>query len=228
MKNFIFCIILLLLAFPCLSQNDSTKLVAYDTDFQFTDGIYLNFEQVKNNKPLPKARIIASVDFNAPDFYDVLLSKNDFSYYDDVSMKQTMAVKQIWGYAKNGNLFIRMYDSFNKVTYIGNICHFLATISYNYQPVYDPYYYNPYYYYSGSGSSGSVTKTELRQFIFDFNTGKILDYNEKNIEILLMSDPQLYDEYKGLRKKKKQQLMFYYLRKFNERNPLMIPVYTNE
>lgn len=219
--------ILVFCALCCFSQSDSVQMVVYDTDFQFTEGIYLTFDQVKKNNPLLKARIIATEDYNKPDFFEILLSKDEFSYYDGLSMKQTVKVKQIWGFAKNGNLYVRMNETFNKVTYIGSICHFLATVYYTYQQVYDPYYYNPYYYYSGRGSS-SVSKSELKQFIFDFNTGKIYDYEVKNVGALLIADPVLYDEYMALSRKKKQQLMFYYLRKYNERNPLKIPVYLRD
>jgi hypothetical protein len=227
MKPYCLLVLLFFLNLSGWSQTDSANLVEYDTDFMFTDGVYLSYEQVKKNKPLPKARIIANIDYSDPDFFDNLLSKGEFSFYDDLSVKQTVMVKRIWGFAKNGNLYIRMDESFNKVTYVGNICHFLATIRYTYQPMYDPYYYNPYYYYSGWNTM-SVSKEELRQFIFDFGTGKIYDYEEKNIEILLMRDSVLHDEYMTLKKKKKQQLMFYYIRKFNERNPLKIPVYSDD
>jgi hypothetical protein len=38
-----------------------------------------------------------------------------------------------------------------------------------------------------------------------------------------MKDPELHDEFAQLSKKKRRQLKFMYLRKFNERNPLYIP-----
>jgi hypothetical protein len=44
------------------------------------------------------------------------------------------------------------------------------------------------------------------------------------MEVLLMKDPELHDEYVQLSNKKKKQLKFLYLRKFNEENPLYIPV----
>jgi hypothetical protein len=39
-----------------------------------------------------------------------------------------------------------------------------------------------------------------------------------------MEDPELYDEFNALRKKKKNQMKFLYLRKFNEKHPLYIPI----
>jgi hypothetical protein len=224
MKTFGLIFFCFLTSFSLKSQTDSAKLIEYDSDFQFSDGVFLSFDQVKNNKAIAKSRIISAIAFDNPDFYEIVLSNSEISFFDELGIKQTISVDKIWGYSKNGNLYVRMNDMYNRITYMGSICHFLATITVNYQPVYDPYYYNPYYY-SGSNNAATVAKTEVRQFIMDFSTGKILDFDEKNIEVLIMGDHQLYDEYMGLKKRKKQQLKFYYIRKYNERNPLKVPIY---
>jgi hypothetical protein len=39
-----------------------------------------------------------------------------------------------------------------------------------------------------------------------------------------MSDPDLHEEFMRLPNKKKKDLMFVYIRKFNEKNPLYLPV----
>jgi hypothetical protein len=39
-----------------------------------------------------------------------------------------------------------------------------------------------------------------------------------------MKDNQLYEEYVQLPRKKKRDLIFVYIRKYNEKNPLFIPV----
>jgi hypothetical protein len=70
----------------------------------------------------------------------------------------------------------------------------------------------------------STRSTEMKQFLLDFNTGKVHDYDLTAVEVLLMNDPELHDEYMELRKRKKKQLKFYYIRKFNEQNPLYLPV----
>ena len=69
----------------------------------------------------------------------------------------------------------------------------------------------------------SYSSTEMRQFIIDFETGKILEYTVESVEVLIMKDTELYDEFMSLRKKKKKQLKFLYIRKYNERNPLYLP-----
>jgi hypothetical protein len=213
----------LILPVAVFSQNDSVKKVMYNSDFKFKEGIYLTFEQVKNNLPLLNTRIITSIEANDEHFFEAVLSQKEFSYYDNLGMKRTVQVKSLWGYSRNGVIYIRMNDTYSRISYMGSICHFIANIT-TYQPnYYDPYYYNPNYYYRNLNSSSQTASTEMKQFIMDFETGKILDYNEESLEVLLMRDPQLHDEFAALSKKKKQQTKFLYIRKFNERNPLMIP-----
>jgi hypothetical protein len=63
----------------------------------------------------------------------------------------------------------------------------------------------------------------MKQYLLDFKTGNILDYSEESVELLLMADPVLHDEFASLSKKKQKQLKFLYIRKFNEKNPLYFP-----
>jgi hypothetical protein len=225
----------------CLfAQTDSSvNKIRYSPNFKFRDGIYLNFDQVKNNRPIPKSRVLTSVDYNSNTFFDQLTEGNTFTYFDDLGNSQEVAIKNIWGYCKNGILYIGIGGGFNRITIVGNICHFVANItSYSGYNGYSPYGYGGYPYgYGGYGGypgyspygygypygSPNYRTTELRQFLLDFNTGKVMEYDNKNVEMLLMNDPELHDQYAGLRKKKKQQLRFMYIRQFNEKHPLFIP-----
>jgi hypothetical protein len=205
--------------------SDSVKreLTKYSPDFKFKEGLYVNFDQVKNNNPIPKYKIISSVDYNNPQFFEAISTESSVSYYDDLGIRQDVTLKSIWGYSKNGMLFVRMGDAFNKINIIGSICHYAANITVQNPRSYDPYYYNPYYSSRYYGASPSYSTTEMRQFIMDFETGKIYDYEVDKLEVLLMKDPELHDEYMGFSKKKREQFKFLYIRKFNERNPLMVP-----
>ena len=44
---------------------------------------------------------------------------------------------------------------------------------------------------------------ELKQFIIDMETGNILEYSVKNVESILKREPQIYDEFSKLRKRKR-------------------------
>jgi hypothetical protein len=69
----------------------------------------------------------------------------------------------------------------------------------------------------------TVSRNELIQYTIEFETGKVIEYDLKNVELLLMKDPELYDEFMQLSRKKKKQMMFLYLRKYNEKHPLYLP-----
>ena len=97
-----FLITLILSVVPVLSVfgQDSirTEMVKYTPDFRFKDGIYLNFEQVKNNSPIPKAKLLTSVDYNDREFFKKLLEMDKIYFYDDMGVRQEVAKSNIWGY----------------------------------------------------------------------------------------------------------------------------------
>lgn len=236
------------LAFLQLNAQENEGMVKYTPDFRFTDGIFLNFDQVKANSPIPKAKILTSTDYNDKDFFKNLMSGEKIYFYDGMGIRQEVEKNSIWGYSRNGVLYVQIQGNFNRITFIGNICHFVADVTsydsryYNspygyydpyYSPYYSPYYY-PYYgnygsYYSPYGSYYSPNRqntgrNELKQYLIDFDSGKVLEYDVENTELLLMRDPELHEEYMRLPNKKKKDLMFVYIRKFNEKNPLYLPV----
>lgn len=232
---------LVVLVHPLISiyGQDKEGMVKYTPDFRFKDGIYINFDQVKLNKPIPKAKLLTSVDYNDREFFKKIMSSDKIYFYDDLGVRQDLAISNIWGYARNGVLYIQIQENFNRITFVGSICHFVADVtSYDprysnspygyYDPYYSPYGYNSYYSpYSSYGSpyrQSNTSRSELKQYLIDFESGKLLEFDIDNTELLLMKDNALYEEYVQLSHKKKKQLMFVYIRKFNEKNPLYLPV----
>jgi hypothetical protein len=217
---------LILLPLISSAQLDTSKLVRYTPDFSFNDGIFLNFNQVRNNAPIPKSRLITDVDYYDKDYFLEVLSSKYIYFYDYYGNRQQVKSDDIWGFSRNGVLYILIDNDFFRITIVGRICHFVATTTTYENRYYDPYYSNPYYYdsYYRYGGYPSTYKTnEMRQYLLDFDTGQIYNYETKNLEVLLMKDPELHDEYVQLKNKKRKQLKFMYLRKFNERNPLYLP-----
>jgi hypothetical protein len=221
-----------------MSGQDKEGMVKYTPDFRFNDGIYINFDQVKMNTPIPKAKLLTSVDYNDREFFKKILEGEKIYFYDNMGIRQEILKSSIWGYSRNGVLYVQVQDNFNRITFVGSICHFVADITtYDsryygspygyYDPYYSPYgysnYYNPYNpYYSPYRSN--LSRSELKQYLIDFESGKVLEFDVDNTELLLMKDNKLYEEYVQLSRRKKKDLMFVYIRKFNENNPLFIPV----
>jgi hypothetical protein len=206
-----------------ISAQVTGDMIKYSPDFSFSEGFYINFEQVRNNVPVPAARVVTEEDHTNPDFFNKVLDGKKFAFFDPQGVRREVDVNQMWGFSRNGVIYIRVGEVFNRITFIGNICHFVATVTTYNSRYYDPYYYNPYSPYRYMYSPSNYSSSEMRQYIMDFETGKVLEYNERNLEVLLMKDPELHDEYTALRKKKQKQLKFMYIRKFNERNPLYLP-----
>ncbi|TSA36517.1 MAG: hypothetical protein D4R64_07835 [Porphyromonadaceae bacterium] len=210
------------------AQNDSVKRVKYTPEFQFSPGLYLDFNQVRENNPIPSVRIIsndAPLDFN---FYRNLVKNKKIGYFDEFGAQQEISTANIWGYCQDGKIYIQYNGEFNRVPIIGRVCHFIADVTVidtHYDPYYsdyyNPYYYNPYY----SRSYNRTTKTrEMRQYLLDFETGKVLNFDRESVQVMLMQDPILYDEFMKVKKRQQNDLLFFFLRKLNEKYPVMIPV----
>jgi hypothetical protein len=202
-------------------------MVKYTPGFRFHDGIYANFDMVRDNNPIPAARISTDVDIHDRDFYDKITSADEIIIYDDNGVKKVMETGKIWGYGRNGVLYINVGEAFHRISFVGSISHFVATVT-TYNPnYYDPYYSSPYYYPYGynryTTPTSSYSSTELRQYLLDFDTGEVMEYNTQSVEVLLMKDPELSDEFHALRNRKKKQMKFVFIRRYNEKHPLYFP-----
>lgn len=70
---FITAVIITVGGYP-LAFGQGEGMVKYTPDFRFNDGIYLNFDQVKMNSPIPKAKILTSTDYNDKEFFKKLFA----------------------------------------------------------------------------------------------------------------------------------------------------------
>ena len=220
--------LLMLTPFLDAQEGEERDMVKYSHDFEFRDGIFANFEMVKANDPIPPARIVTDVDMFDRAFYDKVTSAKEIVIYDENGVKKEMKTNHIWGYGRNGILYIHVGSAFHRISFVGSISHFVASVT-TYNPnYYDPYYYNPYYsnsyaYNRYSMPQSSYGSTELRQYLLDFQTGEVMDYDTESVGVLLMKDPELADEYQALRNRKKKQMKFVFIRRYNENHPLYFP-----
>ncbi|MCF8371272.1 MAG: hypothetical protein K9H64_06605 [Bacteroidales bacterium] len=225
MKDYIILILFVLTNLLSNAQSDSIRRVKYTPDFQFTEGVYLSFEQVRNNNPIPKSRIVSNQDIDDIQFFDKLFEEDKLVLFDKNGMKTELKKEEVWGYCKLGAIYIYHNEDFNRIPVIGSISHFVATETIENYRGYDPYYrsYDPYYSNNTRGRFPTTSK-ELRQYMLDFETGQVLDYNHESLKVFLMRDPALYEEFNNLSRRKQKKMVFMFLRRFNEQNPLMIPV----
>ena len=207
------------------AQQDSLIMEKYTPDYRFKEGLYLNFGQLKQNDPIPAARVISKEspgDFN---YFRNLVKEETIGYFDDFGAKSELKTEQIWGFCQDGKLFINHNSEFNRIPIVGQVCHFIADVTV-YESYNDPYSYNRYDYYNPYHQrpyNRTTRSREMRQYLLRFESGEILPYDRESILIVLMEDAELYEEYNTLRKRKQRDLMFFFLRRYNEKHPIYFP-----
>lgn len=202
----------------CILAQDTTKLIKYTPSYRFHEGIYLNFEQVRQNKPILKSSIVSEFNTYEMNYFEKLVQQKTIVFYDSYGVRTEISTEQLWGFCRKGAIYINYGGDFNRIPVLGSICHFVAMVTVYQDQVYNPYYSNYYNYNSPRQAS-----TEMIQFLLDFETGKILEFNTNNMTILLSREPELLNEYEKLRRRKKTDQRFFYLRKYNEIHPLYLP-----
>ncbi|CAN5305323.1 hypothetical protein BH09BAC5_BH09BAC5_14250 [soil metagenome] len=203
--------ILLVLLFPVFlnAQKDS---VIYNSDFRFKEGIYLNYENFRMNKPIPKSAIISDYDHSEIDFVRKIVSTKSILYKDSAGIDREISPSKLWGFCENNSVYIRWNGDFNKIVVMGSLCHFTAMYT---------------TYLSSSPTSPTVANTgapveSVQQYVLDIQTGRVLDFILQNMETLYKRDDVLYKEFMAMKKGKRRKMMFYYLRKYNDAHPLYI------
>jgi hypothetical protein len=191
-------------------QSDS---IAYSRDYEFAEGIYLTVDQFKHNNPIHKSSIISSIPKGQLDFLKQVIESKNIVCKDSSGKELIIETFSIWGYCQNRSVYINFNKQFNKLDVIGTLCHFTALVATS-VAFHDPMSFN-------SGVNSTVD--ELKQYVFDTKNNKILDFNVKNMELLLKNDPDLYNKFMALKKREKPNSIFVFLRKYNEKFPFFLP-----
>jgi len=198
------------------AQIDTINNVEYSTDYKFKNGLYITFQQVLNNNPLPFERI-TNINKNDINWLENLLKRKNISFIDDNGIENNLSINNIWGYCNNNAVYIRYNNDFYRIPYIGKISHFVGTQTIRNNIGYDPYYG------SYPGMYPAYETTNVVQNIIDFESGKIYPFSIETVQAFIVKDTELFNEFNALKKSRKKQSLFLYIRRFNERNPLYLP-----
>jgi len=205
-----------------------THAVVYSRDYDFKEGVYITASQFENNNPIPKLAIVSNVAQNRVDFIGEVMKQKDLIYIDSMGKEQRIAIDNIWGYSQNKIIYIYSNKKFVRMNTIGTLCQYTGSVTTtisNPYPMY-PGFGNPMYMgYPGAypGYGGTSSYEELRQFVFNTKTNQVVEFTPQAMEQLLMDDDELYKEFTQLKRRKKSEMLFVYLRKYNEKHPLLLP-----
>jgi len=218
MRNKLILLLGILFFSNLFSQTKDSVLI--NSEFRFEDGIYIDFNSVQYLSPINISSIITNIPLKDVEFFKKLLKQDYIEYYNSEGVRQKISKINIWGYAYNGTLYKNSEGNFFRIPMVAAISQYVANVTVMREYSSDPFMNNNYYG-NGIGTTRYETK-EAHTFILSFEYGIIYDYNYKNLEILLTQDTELFNEYVSLKKRKKKQMIFLYIRKYNEKHPLYL------
>ena len=99
MKTLYFLTFLIITLAPLkVSAQNFSHMEVYDSDFVFSDGVYLTKDDFIKNHPIDKSRI--NSEFNSDDltYLEQVMSKKKFSYYNSLGSEITVDVASVFGY----------------------------------------------------------------------------------------------------------------------------------
>ncbi|HQG56131.1 MAG TPA: hypothetical protein PK496_03905, partial [Bacteroidales bacterium] len=103
-------------------------------------------------------------------------------------------------------------------------CFFLHDSQFEiYKSIISEHYGNEMELTTGDGKL-VVRYRDLKKYLLDFRTGKIMKLNVRNLSRLLKNEPEIFSEYRQLPQYRKRSRIFLYIRNYNEKNPLSLPL----
>jgi len=197
-----------------LQSQDS---VMYTRDFRLYEGIYTSYKEFRYNWPIDKDKIVTNLPKDQLDFFSKLTESDIIEYKERDGSLEKIKTEKIWGYCQNNVIFINQDKNFFRIPVFGAISNFIGTVEVvSYSRGYDPFMNTPI-------NSTAYKTREIRQYLFDFYSGEIVEYSIDKMEEYLKRDTVLYKEFMELSKKKKKEFAFKYMRLYNEKHPVYFP-----
>lgn len=193
-----------------VSQSDS---VAFSNSFILYEGLYLNYADLKHNWPIPKEKINTQIDKKQLDFYTKLIESETVEYVERDGKPTLINSGKVWGFCQNNVIYVNINRTFFRVPVFGAISYFVAAVPVSTSPGYNVFI----------NSSGGTNATEIREFMLDFYTGELKEFNSDLLENYLKKDEEIFKAYSALNKKQKKEQASRYIRKYNEKHPIYFP-----
>ncbi len=184
--------------------NTVSAQEAEDTTWFPEQGVYMSLESLQSGKP---GYMLADLYKSQ---YDTSYTIREWSRSSRLLVTTSVGKKasirdSIFCISEDGRVELYMGGRFHKVLEFGAICYFRES----YKIVKDQ-------------MSPVVTETygTADYRLLELNTGLIYDFNLSNVENLIRKDEELFREFKSIKSsKKRKNLMYLYIEKFNRRNP---------
>ena len=212
-----FCLFIILYSFMGVVQLKSQDSIAFTKDFRLYEGLYLGYQDFRYNWPIPKEKIITSINKEQLDFYSKLIEQEFIEYTERDGSVSKVKAERVWGYCQNNIIFINQDKNFFRIPVFGAISNFIGTVEVvSYSPGYDPFMNAPL-------NSTAYKTREIRQYLFDFYSGEMVQFSVEKLEEFLKRDELIYKEFMTLSKKNKKEFATKYIRMYNDKHLVYFP-----
>jgi hypothetical protein len=198
---------LFLLAAGAYAQPDSVK---YDAIAGSMDGVFLTYGDFRHNRSIKRDDILMEGDKTQLDYVGKSLSGEFFNYNFNGVQHKTVS-RTVFGFVQNNTFYVNYRGDFYRIPVFGAICYFVANVTVVNNSFYDPRFGYP---------AASVTTTEIKEFIMDFYDGYVLPLSLDLAEEMLQRDVALFSEYKKVKRKRRKEELYRFIRMYNERHPV--------
>ena len=184
---------------------------------EFKEGVFINMGMLKRNNPIPPNWIETDIEVDDRDFYRKITREEEIIFFDDNGVRTPIARDSIWGYSHQGDLYINIYGDFHRIDFVGRMSYFIAR-----KATYVEYEVRGFHPRSISFLTFEAIANNTA-YLVDIVHDKILVFDAPRLEEVLEEDPELWNEYNSLKKRKKEKMKFVFLQRYNAKFPLEIP-----
>ncbi len=199
--------------------------VMLSKNFKFQDGLYFSFSDFKNNAPQFHWDTLDAHLFVNP---QTLIAKVNTIHLKMEEGNQAIVLDSLWGFSLGGIPYIRLpkgtvsesFQVFAGIKLRGKICYYAYQEEVTKEvamPIYNPLTRRPFY-------QTTVTRSfpEVREWMLDFETGKMETFNLTNFKTWIQDDPSLLKTVEEFDAQKAEERMFKCLLIYDDRNLVKI------
>lgn len=218
-----------------ITEVNKVNLIAIDSTlykrgFKFKDGAYRTFKEFKFNSPSLFFEYRDEVSSGELDLNNEK-DTNVVLYSIDKNLVNKLRRKHVWGYCKDGEVFVLSNTGlppfeFLTIDIFGGMMLTSNDIKVNNGGVSVGAIISGgaggVNVSSGVGINSGYTTKSVKMQIVDYDTGKLKEYNLENFMKILAKDEYLYNDFMKLKGVQKKNMMFIYLKKYNNNHPFYI------
>jgi hypothetical protein len=196
-----------------VSAQTDTAWVVYHQGMDLREGLYANIASFRANAPTYPLGGLS--DGKGERVRDLRQVDGRVYWAADTGAASPVDLASMWGFCNNNAVYIAAGNGFYRVGMMGTVGHLLYEVD---MTVWDPYFTGAW-----GWTGGPATQRYTTAALLDTRTGQLLPCNARSMEGVLQDDPALLQEYQKLPRRKRDEALYPFLRRYNDRHPIAFP-----